>query len=501
MEIMYVYSKRRSEFGRQCSFSDRPAELLCDIPVDPVLRSSFIDKNPVDVSIDCGPSYSEHEWGWPRDINPLEMEQVIRFRKKVEKEEGYLRSMADLSKRMEHCIKQNNAVDIYENFFEDPPYIDMFNKRSAVHITWYPDGPKKIAVAYRDDSFDEISEGGEDCPYLYSFIWDVENSNHPDFTLKPPFPLCCLEFSPKDSHLLIGGLENGQVALFDTRKNSRPCELTHIESCHRDRVTKILWIASKIGTECFSASVDGQVMWWDTRKLQEPLEYMCLDTAKRQNLKTADGALSIEYEATMPTKFMAGTEQGNVLTCNRKAKSVQERVSSVHVGHVGGVRAIQRNPFFLKNFLTVGDWTAKIWVDDHKDSAIWSSKYGQHYMTDACWSPTRAGVFLTSRSDGMMEVWDITHMHANSVLKVKVTEECLDSMRMYDNGQMVAVGSREGLVMLYNLNESLFLPDKNEKNIISNLFEREARREKLLESKHREFRTKERIKSSLGYAV
>lgn len=30
------------------------------------------------------------EGGWPKDINPAEVEQTIRFRKKVEKDETYM---------------------------------------------------------------------------------------------------------------------------------------------------------------------------------------------------------------------------------------------------------------------------------------------------------------------------------------------------------------------------------------------------------------------------
>lgn len=36
------------------------------------------------------------EGGWPKDINPAEMEQTIRFRKKVEKDEGYVNSVLHL---------------------------------------------------------------------------------------------------------------------------------------------------------------------------------------------------------------------------------------------------------------------------------------------------------------------------------------------------------------------------------------------------------------------
>ena len=36
------------------------------------------------------------EGGWPKDINPAEVEQTIRFRKKVEKDENYVNIVQSL---------------------------------------------------------------------------------------------------------------------------------------------------------------------------------------------------------------------------------------------------------------------------------------------------------------------------------------------------------------------------------------------------------------------
>lgn len=57
---------------------------------------------------------------------------------------------------------------------------------------------------------------------------------------------------------------------------------------------------------------------------------------------------------------MAGTEQGSIISCNRKAKTPQEKIVAVYPGHIGPVYALQRNPYFPKNFLSVGDWTARV---------------------------------------------------------------------------------------------------------------------------------------------
>ena len=47
------------------------------------------------------------------------MEAVSRFRKKVEKEESYAKTITTLGERVEQIIRQNNAIDIYEEYFTE----------------------------------------------------------------------------------------------------------------------------------------------------------------------------------------------------------------------------------------------------------------------------------------------------------------------------------------------------------------------------------------------
>lgn len=92
----------------------------------------------------------------------------------------------------------------------------------------------------------------------------------------------------------------------------------------RDPVYDFAWLQSKTGTEAMTASTDGSVLWWDIRKLGEPTESL---TLKEKSSETVLGAMSLEYNpAAGPTKFMIGTEQGNIMACNRKAKNPQDRV-------------------------------------------------------------------------------------------------------------------------------------------------------------------------------
>merc|ERR1719487_2553150 len=126
---------------------------------------------------------------------------------------------------------------------------------------------------------------------LNSYIWDVNNPNTPETALTPASPLCCLEYNPRDPHLLVGGSYNGLVSYWDVRKGSSPADTSIIEKSHRDPVYAIAWLQGKTAYECASTSTDGQVLWWDIRKLGEPTEQLIMDTGDDLHL----GGVSLEY--------------------------------------------------------------------------------------------------------------------------------------------------------------------------------------------------------------
>uniref|UniRef100_A0A8B9BZ91 Dynein axonemal intermediate chain 2 n=1 Tax=Anser brachyrhynchus TaxID=132585 RepID=A0A8B9BZ91_9AVES len=487
MEIVHVYTRRRSDFGRPCCFSDRPAEVCVDIQPDPSLAEAFVLRSPVDAPVQHGSDMSEHEvntervevetrgvnhveGGWPKDINPQELEQTARFRKKVEKEENYINTVVHLGTLMEHCVRQNNAIDIYEEYFgeeeeaeleDESPSAKTINvirdpnvtKRTATHLSWHPDRCKKLAVAYSSLEFQQNTEDMS----LDSYIWDL--------------------------------------AYWDTRKGGLPVEVSAVEASHRDPVYGAIWLQSKTGTECFSASTDGQVLWWDIRKLSEPTETLVLDITRQGLLENALGAITLEFEPTMPTKFMVGTEQGIVIACNRKAKTPPEKIAGTYSGHHGPVYALTRNPLYPKIFLTVGDWTARIWSEEAKESSIMWTKYHLSYLTAGCWSTVRPAVFFTTKMDGTLDVWDFLFKQNDPSLSLKICDEPLSSLRLQDNGCIVGCGSKLGTVTLLEISSGFCTLQRNEKNLANAMFERETKREKILEARHREMRLKERARS------
>ncbi|XP_043284269.1 dynein intermediate chain 3, ciliary isoform X2 [Venturia canescens] len=519
METEQVYVKHRMQFGKWCNFEENDA-LEVDIKPNASLMHEFVRIDPVTEGTQCSKSYSSHEintttatfkesglhhveGGWPKDINMHDLEQTVRYRRKIEKDELYIHTMLQLLPPMEHCILQNNACNIYEQYFQDTEpaplvqrtysrtvnvYRDLAPlKRPITHLSWSPDQGTRLAVSYCNTDFKK-AKNYSPC----SYIWDVENPNNPFLTLKPQCPIFTIEYSPKDSNTLVSGLMSGQVAFWDIRRGSEPVETSLIEDSHRDPCDKVLWINSKTGTEFFSASKDGQVKWWDTRKIQTPTDNLVIDLTKpeEQDINRAIGVSALQFEPSIGTRFMCGLENGMVISGNRKGKTPGEKIATRFKVQYGPVISVERNPIFVKNFLTVGDWTARIWSEDCRESSIAWTPGHRDLLTGGAWSATRFSVFFLTKIDGTLDVWDLIVQQDSPVLSIKVCDEALTCMRPHEQGRLVAVAGKNGTTYLLEFSEALTINQKNDKLLLTAFLDRETRREKVIEAKNREIRLK-----------
>lgn len=234
---------------------------------------------------------------------------------------------------------------------------------------------------------------------------------------------------------------------------------------------------------------------WDTRRLSEPTDSLQLSTDAKGDGQVLGGS-SLEYNSEAgPSKYLVGTEQGVVLLVNLKNRKQNNGITVFDQGpgkHHGPVYAIQRNPTNSKCFLTVGDWTARIWMEDLR-TPIMSTKYHNSYLTSGCWSPTRPGVFFVTRMDGVIDIWDYFYRQNEVAYSHKVGESILSSIAVQGSmqsggGKLVAVGDVTGTVSLLEVCDSLAMQQPNEKKAIDSMFDREMKQEKNLENREKELR-------------
>jgi dynein intermediate chain 2 len=96
------------------------------------------------------------EGGWPRDINRLDEEQTARYRKKQEKDEAYLTQMKGMIKACEHAIFQNNAINLYETYFDDLETVDLKDEYTSKTLNIYRD-KTKVSCAFKMIAVDNFN--------------------------------------------------------------------------------------------------------------------------------------------------------------------------------------------------------------------------------------------------------------------------------------------------------------------------------------------------------
>jgi len=534
-----MYQKNRGGFGRPCDFKDVPAQVLhkcssassvssageadegkeeklvslansiCTWDASPVVAETIVSTHAIKR---CDAGMFHEEGGWIKSIHKDDENAVSRFRKR--KERGFndtpplVDSIKTLGPVVRLGVKQNNTLNIYESYFDDilqdhssvPPSAKGMAllkdpskvSRTVTSIDWYQEGASRVAVSYGIDTFQDPRLLQKTLP-TQSYIWNVQNPNAPEISLKPSSPLLSLRFNPKNPDTLVGGSYNGIVSFFDRRKDrDTPTATSIIEKSHHDPIYDVRWSQSKTGTLCCSCSTDGQILWWDTRRMSEPHDAVIV---KHPTNGMVYGVSSMDWSPDGGAhKYLVGTEQGVVGTINLRNRKVNGGVTmpeaETDAKHHGPILAIERNPFNPNYFMTVGDWTARMWTEDLK-RPIMTTKYISSRVTSGRWSPTRPGVFVVTRSDGSLDVWDYFSKQNEVALSHKVSDVALSSVsfsRGNSDSQMLGVGDRNGTVSLLRLSESLSERQSNEKQAMAGMFQRETLREKHLISLERENR-------------
>ena len=87
------------------------------------------------------------------------------------------------------------------------------------------------------------------------------------------------------------------------------------------------------------------------------------------------------------------------------------------------------------------------------------------YLTDGCWSPTRPSLFLTSKMDGTIDVWDYVFKQNDPTLTVQVCNAPLHSIKVQEHGKLVAATARDGSTTILELSDGLARIQNNEKSI------------------------------------
>ncbi|KAG6445312.1 dynein intermediate chain 3, ciliary-like [Manduca sexta] len=538
MKSTYEYTKLRKNFGRQILFQALPAQMLDSINPNIEDQQQYILRNPVHRDVQATMPQSENETntkqvviheqginhtegGWPREVHTYNEDHVLRHCRRVMHDDNYIHTVLSLAPIMEHYVDQNNAIEMYQNYFDDMTPQKPVEKysvrvtnifRDVLHrsincIQWTNEKKPKLVVAYADKYSPESDIlKSNDC-----YIWDINRQMSPLQELNLDQACWQLACSPVDPEVVIAGLENGTVNIFDIRESANAVSSSSVYNSHRSPVTALLYTHSRTHTEFFTGSLDGQCIWWDCRNLSQPLDRLTMSvriaSGEEPCFTNAEGVTSLDYDQGLPTKFLCGTESGLVINVNRMGRTHSEVLSSYWDAHCGPVRAVHRSHCTLRMFLTCGDWAVRIWSEEVRTAPIIVTKPYRQQVTDATWAPLRYSSYMVACADGIFYYWDFLRKYKDPLVTLKVSNSELKRITPHRKGELVAIGDNDGSLFLLSLSEYMIAPGKDDKQLMMKTYERETRREHFLDTRLKEIRLKARAEeitaedTSLGEEV
>ncbi|XP_068140816.1 dynein axonemal intermediate chain 2-like [Drosophila tropicalis] len=531
----FIFSRERRRFGRQCLFSDRN-ELLLSVNPSAKLRMKYVLASPVNQATQLSyqsaastietenVTFDQHgmnhfEGGWNiKEVNVNDEESTTRYRKKVEREDNWGVEVGHLLRDAISIAQQNNAIHIYQNYFEDLPEelgsgikmkisgraINMFRdlwrpQRHLAMCEWLPSNPTEFLTVYSNLKrlkkpykrlINLMPDFGNDNSF---YIWDIYDPIRPLAFFDNREVVSLAKLCIKDENAIIGGLYSGQVCLWSIADYGSPKRICPLEAAHREVTSALCWVHSKSNTEFYSGSLDGSVKYWDTRDLKMPTQELLLEpnTSDIQNRQNSHGVTVLEFEYTIPVRYILGSDMGYVFVGNRKGVIPSETILSQYQLFAGPIRSIVRNPFFVKNFLVIGDWRARIWSEECKNAPSTMYIKRQHQLTCGVWSTGRCSLFVTGDSVGNLEFWDLLMSHRTPILS-KPFRQPITNIAFHPDGEYLTIGLVTGDVEVMRLEEGMITATVKEKALIAALFEREISRGKLLESREEEIKLKQR---------
>lgn len=139
--------------------------------------------------------------------------------------------------------------------------------------------------------------------------------------------------------------------------------------------------------------------------------------------------------------------------------------------------AVLRSPFFPHIFAAVNEFSYSIWSRGVRLPVFTSSSSAQ-MLTSGRWSPTRPGVLVIGRSDGVLDVWDLLDTTTKPSLSTQLFSTAVSSLEFRSGAgkQLLAVGDDKGAVHLLDFPLSLRRGVPNEEALVSAYLGRESAR-------------------------
>ncbi|XP_043667948.1 dynein intermediate chain 2, ciliary isoform X5 [Vespula pensylvanica] len=323
-----------------------------------------------------------------------------------------------------------------------------------------------FAVAYGTLTFNSSIKNGSVC------LFSLKNPSYPEWICQTESPVMCLDFSVQHPHLLVIGVKDGSVAVYNIMlpPTEPQYKSNDVTQKHGGIVWEIRWAPdTQEGNLAFySVSIDSKINYWVLNQKELSLTTVMTLFLDRPPIPGPDGTLitlkgcgtCITFYPSDEHVFLVGTEEGNIYKCNTAYSSIY--VQTYNEAHNMPVYRIVFNKYNSKIFASCsGDWRIKIWEDERPDP-LFMFDLGVP-IGDVQWAPYSSTVLACVSNDGKVTVFDLNVNKYRSICSQAIVSKKKNKLtRLAFNTKLpfIIVGDDKGTINTLKLSPNLRLKIK-----------------------------------------
>lgn len=349
-----------------------------------------------------------------------------------------------------------------------------------------------LAVAYGASKHEGWCKEQGGCCFWNIMKRSVGESGKADICIEVPCSLMCIQFHPTEPTIIVGGLFNGEIRIWDISNSGEDDDPMLMSSTvddyfHREPIAQVAWVKDmKTRTyQVVSINGDGKVLFWSMKnKLAYPVAGLAITPSASyfgqggtMNRHPVLGGTTIGVSPLDYSNFVVGTEGGGILRYNT-GKAVQ-RKGVVKVGDfkwtseayamVEGcdvafrfevkkkveTHARQSNAKVINIPVIFGSKVDAVRLFARSTLFAFEPHAGPVYKVVA--SPFHRNIFLTCSTDGTARLYNM--LRPKPLLYFDLSPAYLFDVVWSPARPLVfALACSEGKTHVYDLQESMMLP-------------------------------------------
>ena len=307
-------------------------------------------------------------------------------------------------------------------------------------------------------------------------LWDLMITDHPYRVLSAPESVTATHFHNLDRNLLIGGLYNGRIVVWDL---SSETGIQTQSNLHDEQsslpVVGLEAFGSSTLSGILSVSSDGVVCIWSQNSFIDPiittnLNSLTIDSHALEQpiLPTAISPFNGELSS-----FLVGSEDGslysviirdNVVSIDARLlfhcapiTAIATRLGSSQ-SRVSWESTVVRSLVLTSSF----DWQIALWAPSTSSRPLAVFSAATSYVTSVQWHPVNPAIFAAAVEGGVVQVWNVLQDRDMPLVTTNIASSeagrsagGVTCLRWSDNGRSLLVGTEGGRILVLEMKTEL----------------------------------------------